>query len=148
MTTATHTEIMAEDAREYVRQLAYELVNDCPEIEIVGTPEWDADGTMNVAGPFVPTAIVGCKAEARVSIPWPRVFNSLDARAEAAKGFDEAYALADHCLTAILEHTAPPGGAEELKEADQLSWKVTRKNCSVYDPATGLLTFPVKIVGE
>lgn len=148
MTTLTHTEILAEDAREYVRQAAHEALNDCPEIEIVGAPQWDADGSQHLAGRFEPTQITGCKAEARVSIPWPRVFASWDARAEAGKGFDEADRLPVWCLGAIFQHTRPPGGAQEIEEAAELAWKVERKNCSTYDSALELLTFPVRITGE
>lgn len=148
MTSATHIEIQAEDAREYVRTLGLDLLNDSPEVEIVGTPKWDADGSQHLAGRFVPTEITGCKAEARVSIPWPAVFSSADARAEAAAGFDEADRLPRHCLKAILEHTRPPGGAKEIEEAHELNWKLERMACSTYDSALELLTFPVTITGE
>ena len=148
MTTLTHTEIQTEEAREYVRHLAYIETNFSPEVEIVGTPKWDADGNMNLAGPLIPTGITGCKAEASVSIPWPSIFDSADARAEAAKGFDEADLLACKCLEAILQHTPPPGGAAEIGEVHEMNWKVTRRSNSLFDAAEGLLTFPVRIVGE
>lgn len=148
MNTATHTQIQAEDAREYVRHMAYNLLNDCPEVEIVGDPKWDADGSQHLAGRFIPTAITGCKAEARISIPWPRVFAAAEARSEAAKGFDEADRLPVLCMGAILQHTLPPGGADELEEAWELAWKVVRKKSSTYDSALELLTFPVEITGE
>ena len=144
---ATHTDIQADEAREYVRQLAYKLLNDCPAVEILQV-KWDADGNANAAGPFVPEGIIGCTAHARVSIPWPQVFTSVYARAEAAKGFDEADRLPYWCMKAIMRHTLPPGGEAEYFEALELTWKITGKFCSLYDDSTGLLTWPVKIIGE
>ena len=144
--TLSLSEELAELARETARQRAYVHLSNTPNIDI-DSVKWDADGSMRVAGPFVPDAIVGCKAEARIRIPWSRANSEPKRIYHAAKALDEVE-VGPAWIRAIIAHERPPQGPTTQQDVAALRWSVKRNGKPVFNAPDELLTFPAKVIGE